>query len=319
MQLISTLLFILSLMVLAGATLFIKLWHRSCRQSSLIKMVREGIGHIGISAVVEYPDTPAPLLSLLDEEYPHCEAIVVTDLQRDNTTFVALIRQFRLTKVNHTHLKGVRALYRSRHKMFRRVVMIDLPKKHRSLAAETVKKVASFDYILHLQGECRVAHNALTYCANIIAMHPTTKAIKLESIIGANAQLERCDTSAGKHSVRLLSYRALAWRKSSPAFLILAILLPAIYIFLAHISGHKLFVLTAIITSSILVAFLYISCRVVSEKGVYFTTDTIIKNFYRFLVERIKNFHYLYKERDRRAEPRAESLELLNKIQDNRE
>lgn len=319
MQLISTLLFTLSLILLIGAIMFVGTWHRLQQKRADIKPIREGIGHIGISAIVEYPDTTAPLLSLLDEEYPHCEAIIVTDLQCNNASFGALIRQFRLTKVNHTHLKGVRALYRSRHKMFRRVVMIDMPKKHRSLATKIVKKVASFDYILHLQGECQVSHNILTYCANIIAMHPTTKAIELESIIGANARLERSDIFARKRSVRLLCNRALAWKNSSPAFLISATLLPAIFIFLAHLSGYKLFVLTAIITLSILVAFLYISCRVISEKGVYFTTDTIIRNFYRFLVERIKNFHYLYKERKRRDEPHVESVELLNKIQENRE
>ena len=150
-------------------------------------------------------------------------------------------------------------------------------------------------------------------------MHSTTKAIELESIIGANARLERSDIFAQKRSVRLLCNRALAWKNSSPAFLISATLLPAIFIFLAHLSGYKLFVVTAIITLSILVAFLYISCRVISEKGVYFTTDTIIRNFYRFLVERIKNFHYLYKERKRRDEPHVESVELLNTIQENRE
>lgn len=319
MQLISTLLFILSLILLAGAVLFIRLWHRSRKNTSPIKLVREGFGHIGISAIVEYPETTAPLLSLLDEEYPHSEAIIVTDLQRNNDTFGELVRNFRLTKVNHSDLKWVRALYRSRRKMFRRVVVIDLPTEERSHATAAAKKVASFDYILRLQGECCVAHNALTYCANIIALHPTTKALKVESIIGANARLERADATAGRHSVRVLSNKALAWRKSTPKFLILAISLPAVIIYLAHISGHRLFAVSAGIIAAILIAFIYISCRVVSEKAVYSTTDTIIKNFYRFLVEHIKIFHYLYKERNRQDTPRVERVELLNKIQDNRE
>ena len=94
MQLISTLLFILSLILLAGAVLFIRLWHRSRKNTSPIKLVREGFGHIGISAIVEYPETTAPLLSLLDEEYPHSEAVIVTDLQRNNDTFGELVRNF---------------------------------------------------------------------------------------------------------------------------------------------------------------------------------------------------------------------------------
>ena len=315
MQLISTLLFILSLVILAGAILFVALWHRSRQSTSPIKLLREGIGHIGISAAVEYPDTTAPLISLLDEEYPQSEAIIITDLQRNDSTFGSLIRRFRLTKVNHTHLRGVRALYRSRHRAFRRVVVVDLPTEQRSRAANIAKRVASYDYILHLKGECRIAYNALTYCANIIALHPAAKALSLESIIGGNAKLERADHANRKEAVRLLTNRALAWSSSMPLFLIVAISLPSIIVFFAHISGDKLLALTAIVFVLAFCSLLYLSCRAVSEKGLSATTNAIVKNFCRFLVEHIKNFHYLYKERSDQSAPTAERAELLNKVQ----
>lgn len=319
MQLISTLLFIFSLMILAGAILFVALWHRSHRSTSLIKLLREGIGHIGISAVVEYPDTIAPLISLLDEEYPQSEAIVVADLQRNGSTFGELIRRFRLAKVNHSHLRGVRSLYRSRHRTYRRVVMVDLPAEHRSRATDIAKRVASYDYVLHLKGECRIARNALTYCANIIALHPTSKALSLKSIIGGDAKLERADHTNRKEALHLLTNRALAWSRSMPIFLIVAIALPATIIFLAHISGEKLLILTAFVFALAFCSLLYLSCRTISEKGLSATTNTIVKNFCRFLIEHIKNFHYLYKERNSQSAPTAERIELLNKVQNNRE
>lgn len=319
MQLISILLFIFSLIMLAGATLFISVWHRSRRGTSPTKIIREGIGHIGISAIVEYPNTTTPLISLLDEEYPHCEAIIIIDLQRKESEFRGLIRKFHLARVNHTHLRGVRSLYRSRHHTFRRVVVVDLPTEQRYRATETAKSIASFDYILHLKGECQIARNAITYCANIIAQHPATKSLLIESIVGGGAKLERSDSTSQEHTIYLLTNRALSWRKSMPISLIAAIALPPIIILLAHISKVRLFTLSALVFVLIFCSFLYISCRAVSEKELSTTTDTIVKNFYRFLVERIKNFHYLYKEISDYPKPDTKSRGLLTKIENNRE
>lgn len=319
MQLISTLLFIFSLVIFVGALTFLILWHRLHRKSGTIKVLREGIGHVGISAIVEYPDTPAPLISLLEEEYPRSEAIIVIDLQSTCSMFTDLIERFHLVKVNHSHLKGVRTLYRSRHRAFKRVVMIDLPTEYRSHATNTAKRVASFDYVLHLPGECQIEYNTLTYCANIIALHPITKAISLKSIIGAGARLERTDLAPRNATTRILTDRALAWRKSTPLFLVLAISTPAAAISLAHFSGEQLLAFTAIITCLTFGLLLYVSCRVITKKGLYATTNIIIKNFCRFLIERMKNFYYLYKERDAKIEVSVERVELQSKIQSNRQ
>ena len=313
MQLISTLLLLLSLVTFVGAITFLILWHRLHHKSSIAKILREGIGHIGISAIVEYPETPSPLMALLEEIYPRSEAIIIIDLQEKRPIFEALIHQFHLVKVNHTHLKGARALYRSRHRPFKRITIVDLPAKQRSHATNVAKKVASFDYVLHLPGECQIEYNTLTYCANIIALHPTTNNISLKSIIGAGAQLERADQTPRDSKTQLLTNRALAWHSTTPLFLILAITLPSTMILLARISGENILVLTAIVIALTFAILLYISCRVVTKKGLYTTTNTILKNFCRFLVEKIKNCYYLYKEREPQNRVPAESVELLNK------
>ncbi len=297
MQLISILLLLFSVLLLVGATAFVVLWHRAYRKANIVKVLNESIGHIGVSAVVEYPETPQPLIALLEERYPRSEAVIVTDLEGCLSPFGELIYRFHLVKVNHSHLVGVRALYRSRHRAFRRVVMVDLPIESRHRALEVAKEVATYDYILQLQGESIVAHDALAYCANIIALHRTTTNISLRTLVGAETLLERCDTSDQEDKIHLLSDRVLAWRKGGAVFGFFAISIMAILILSAHLSGSRVMLLAVLVILLSLLACLYVSCRVMVEKSLFVTVGTILYNFYRFLVERIKNFHYLYKSR----------------------
>ena len=297
MQLISLLLLLFSLFALVGAILFVVLWHRAYRRASVVQMLHESIGHIGISVIVEYPETPAPLLSLLEERYPRSEAVIVTDLQHFLSPFGELIPRFQLIRVNHSHLVGVRALYRSRHRAFRRVVMVDLPVEYRHHGATIGKSVASYDYVLHLQGESVVAHNAISYCANIIATQSVTKDLSLHSIVGAEARLERSDMADTGERVTLRAHRPLAWRRERLFLAMFAILTPAFMVVMAHFTGSRIALFAAIVTTLAVSMFLYVSCRVMAEKSLFATLDTILQNFCRYLVERVRNFHYLYEER----------------------
>lgn len=296
MQLISILLLLLSVVLLIGAILFVVLWHRAYRKSVMVNMLHEGIGHVGVSAVVEYPDTPQPLLALLEEEYPRSEAVIITDLQHFLSPFGELIQRFQLMRVNHSHLEGVRSLFRSRHRAFRRVVMVDLPIEHRHRAFDIAKEVATYDYILQLHGESIVARNTLAYCANIIASHRATKMLSMRSIVGAEAHLERCDTSGDQDKINLRSGRILAWRKGGTSAALFAIVTPTVILFLAHLSGSRAMFVVAVVIITAIVACLYVSCRVMTEKSLFVTLGTILHNFYCFLIEKVKNFHYLYKE-----------------------
>ena len=319
MQLISTLLFILSIIVLCGAVVFVALWHRVRNKISVMNILREGIGHVGISTILEYPDTPAPLIALLEEEYPRSEAILITDMQQPFSPFGELVHRFHLVRVNHMHLRGVRTLYRSRHRSFRRVVMVDLPLEDKARAYEIAQTVASYNYLLHLQGESIIARNALTYCANIIASQDATKKISLESIVGAGARLERCNIPKEKTSMSLHSDRILAWRKEGYIVPLLVLCTPAAIVYVAQLSGSGLLLMTAISTSVAIVAFLYVSCRVMSEKSLFVTLDSILKNYYRFVVERVKKIRYLYKESDYKTKPFIQRVEMFTRRGEKRE
>ena len=311
MQLISTLLLTLSLIALAGALLFVAQWHRANRKTRIIHLLREGIEHIGISAIIEYPETHAPLLALLEEEYPRSEAIVVTDLQLRQSLFDELLGHFRMVKVNHSHLNGVRALYRSRLRAFRRVVIIDLPTEYRERATAVANKVASYDYVLRLKGESVVTHNTLTYCANIIARQRATSDFSLKSMVGANATLERCDTPRRGRREQLRSGRILAWKKERLLPAVTALCLPSLIILIAHLSDNRLIFITSLISGGAVTIFLYISYRVVAEKSLFATLGIILLNFYRFMVEHLKKIYYLYKERKYKIELPVKGVEIV--------
>jgi hypothetical protein len=295
MQLISLSLFALSLLSLVGAVFFLVLWSRSCRRLSIVHRLRETIAHIGVSAVVEYPETLAPLMALLEEEYPRSEAVIITDLQHQHSPFGDILGQYHLIRVNHTHLDGVRALYRSRHRAFRRVVVVDLPTEYRKRAKEIGGLVASYDYVLHLQGESIVERDVIAYCADIIASQPHTNAISLQSIVGAAAHLENGRGEASRRVTRVRTDYALAWRNRRLIYAMVALLSPAAMVLVSYLLGSRLIFASAVVAMLAVGVFLYVSCRVVTEKGVFARLDTILRNFSRLLVERAKTFYYLYK------------------------
>ena len=295
MQLTSIILTSLLIVVLCCAILFAVEWHRTYNSLSVTPLLREGIGHIGVSVVVEYPSTTAPLFRLLEERYPRSEAIMVVDMQQHDSPFGTLIQQFRLVKVNHSHLKGVRALYRSRHRAYRRIVVIDLPATNRQYAAERGREVATYDYILYLQGESLIAHDAITYCANIIARHHDVPNLSLQSLVGATARLERASGAELGNRSNISSERVLAWGKRDLWPSLIAIFTPAIAVVASRLTGEKSLLAVAVAASLVLSVFLYVSTRVMTEKGLLVTLDTILRNFYRYLVRKVKNFNYLYK------------------------
>ena len=295
MQLIAALLLVFSTILLVLSLLFVAFWHRTRRKARVEQPQYEGIYNIGITVALEYPETPAPLFALLEERYPYSEVVVVVDLQQHFPIFGELIDRFRLVRVNHSHLGGVRALYRSRFRAFRRVVLVDLPMKHRPRAAKVAKSVALYDYALRLRGESVVARGAIAHCANIIASHSVVTDISLKSIVGADARLERCDAESLRGGVKLHTDRVLAWRRSGATFAIVALCLPSVLIVLAHLSGSRLLLVTAAMVTLSVTAFLYVASRVMAGRSLFIALDAILRNFYRFLVEKVRKIHYLYK------------------------
>jgi hypothetical protein len=282
MQLISILLLVFSTLLFVGAIVFVTLWHRTYRKCSLVQMLREDISHIGVSAIVTYPDTPAPLIALLEEEYPHSEAVIITDLQSKASALGELVRRYHLIKVNHSHLEGVRALYRSRRRAFRRVVMVDLPMEYSERASTVGREVASYENLLCLKGESIVERNSISYCANVAALQSLTDRFSLHSFVGAEACFERGEATGQDSVVCLRAERPLAWSRGDIFAALLALLLPSLFVVIACLSESRLIMLSAVITTAVVVLFAYVSSWVTTEKSLFARLDTVLHKFYRF-------------------------------------
>lgn len=287
MQLISLFLFLCSAVALGGAIVFVALWHCTHRDTPLARPLREGVGHIGISTIVTYPATLAPLYALLEEEYPRSEAIIIADLQQSDSLIGKLVHRYRLIRVNCSHLLYPRALYRSRHRAFRRVVVVDLPIEHQDRATAIGKEVASYDYVLQLQGESIVTRNAVAYCANIIASHCATTAISLRSIVGCEARLERSDMPDQQKTLTLFSDRAIAWRRCNFSAAMLAICLPAVMVLVAHFGSSMLAFMAAVAVVMTEMLLLYLSCRLTTEKSLVVRLNMVLQNLCRFITNRV--------------------------------
>ena len=277
----SILLLFFSVTMLVGAVLFVAWWHRTYRKVALVHTLREDIGHIGVSAIVAYPKTPAPLVALLEEEYPRSEAVIITDLQGGNPRLGELVERYHLVKVDHSHLEDVRALYRSRHRAFRRVVVVDLPMAHWRQASAIGREVASYDNILYLKGESIVEPNALTYCANVVALQRSADGFMMKSIVGADAHLEReCEGVA--NVLYLRSDCPLAWRRESLLSAMMMALAPLIMVPIVMLSHSWILVVSAEIVVAIMLLFLYVSFRVETKKSLLVRLRTVFQNFCRF-------------------------------------
>lgn len=285
MQLISLLLLLLSALMLVGSVVYEVWWHRTYRRVPLVHLLHEDIAHIGISAVVIYPKTSAPLVALLEESYARSEAVVVADLQ-ENPRLDALIYRYGLVKVGSSHLVGVRALYRSRKRVYRRVTVVDLPTEHRLQAEKVGREVASYDNILYLNGESIVEPNVITYCANVVAQHHLSKGVLLRSAVGAAARFESGGVVNTESVLHLRAESPLAWRSDIGGLGLLALLLPLQMVSMATIfKSWPLLVAASLLVVNVAM-FIGESYCVVTEKSLLARLGTRFENLYHFWVER---------------------------------
>ena len=284
MQLIALFLFLLSATALVATILFVSWWHRTYRKTSLVQTLHEDICHIGVSAVVIYPETVAPLVALLEEEYPRSEAVVVADLKANSTPLGELVGLYHLVKVNHSHLACARSLYRSRHRAYRRVVVVDLPLAYSGQAMDVARAVASFDNILYLSGESIVEPNALAYCANIVATQSSADVLLIRSIVGADARFESGDVASGASVVRLRADTPLAWRKSSMFGVALAMGIPSAMFLLAHLSQGWLMSIATMLVALVVGLLFSVAWSVKSKKSLFVRLNSVVQNCYKGVV-----------------------------------
>lgn len=289
MQLIpATLLIIVTLLLLCAIHL-LWLWHRLWRREELLSLRNNNIGHYGISLISAYPSTLQPLLAMVEEGYPRSEAILLCDMQLHFDRFGEVVRRFSLVRVNHDHLEGVRALYRSRQRAYRRVVVVDLPLEERSRSEAVAREVASYEYMLYIEGDTIIEPDTAALCIATIASYPIGTPISLSSLMGEAVEVRMTDAQTTEHHTIA---HALAWREGHH---LKALPLTCLVAPLIVVAGGTLWPYIFALHIATITTLLYISCRITSQKNLFIRFDTILLNFCRFIVDNIKRFCYLYK------------------------
>jgi len=110
-------------------------------------------GGVGLSVLCVDPADERQVVNLLDTEYPCFEAVVVIDGALRGELLHRLIVDYRLFRVDYrpsTELptEGVRGLYRSRNRSFRRLVVVDRERSRPVDDYNTAVGVAAFEYLL---------------------------------------------------------------------------------------------------------------------------------------------------------------------------
>lgn len=136
---------------------------------------------------------------LLAVEYPACEVVATIDANDDYEAFVTLVRQYALVRIGRTlpgelPTVGIRALYRSRERRFRRLILID------KLASSDVDDrnaaacCASYEYLWPLADGCLPAENAVERLAVAVAECEVENVDVIRTDAGAPAALYRRET-----------------------------------------------------------------------------------------------------------------------------
>lgn len=106
------------------------------------------------------------LEQLLAVEYPHYEVVMVIDANDDNALFRRIIDHFSMVRVNRTSSHevpsvGIRALYRSCHRRFRRLILIDKLHTTQNDGFNAAACYCSYENLLPLPDGCMLLPDAI--------------------------------------------------------------------------------------------------------------------------------------------------------------
>ena len=137
----------------------LRIWHASQECNTISKECAgccESLGFVGCSVICSGVSNLYQIEQLLTVEYSHYEVIIVLDAQNHPTQFVAIKNQYRMIKVNcepsqELPLSGIRNLYRSRSRNFRRLILIDRQHISPYEDFDAAASVASYGYLLPIK------------------------------------------------------------------------------------------------------------------------------------------------------------------------
>ena len=291
-------LLILSPILLVTAICYLLLWQKAHRAEISSPLYENALCHIGITIGIERPSHLSQVVSALDNRYTLYEVVVATDLA--TSPLGNLVQRYHLVRVNASQLLAgtdARGLYRSHHRPHQQVVVVDLPDSSTTSPNEAIRRVASYQYLLIPASGTLLCPDSVAYAANTIASYPLDEDIYIRSIAGARVSVEHIHPS--QQARLIISPRILAYSHSRRIPLlsaVAALVAPILPVAISIVAKEELALLPAVLIIIIGLIGIYLSCRVVTKRGLFISFGTIIVNFCRFLVEDMRNFCYLYKK-----------------------
>ena len=139
------------------------------------------------------------LEALLAVEYPTCEVVATMDANDDYEGFTAIVERYAMVRVSHSlshelPTVGIRALFRSRERRFRRLILIDKLASVESDDLNAAACYASYEYLWPLADGCLPAEDAVERLAVAVAECEGRSIDVIRTDTGAPAALYRRET-----------------------------------------------------------------------------------------------------------------------------
>lgn len=141
----------------------------------LLGSLGDGAGGAGLSLIGVDIDSAETVADMLATEYRHFEAVVVVDSARTPQLLGTLVETYSLVSVDYRRpdsfapAVGVRGLYRSRQRRFRRLTLIDTAALSPQNDADAAADIAIYDYVAVIHGNTTLLPLAVERIAAEIA------------------------------------------------------------------------------------------------------------------------------------------------------
>ena len=135
------------------------------------------IGFFGCSVLCPTIKNIRQIEMLLSCDYPRYEVIITLNPEREKELFLAVIKNYKLVKVNNTCPQEIVApeitsLYRSRLRGYRRLIVITSDASNNYEALNTALNIASYDYIIPISNNRYFHPHAITSLAIDLSQTP---------------------------------------------------------------------------------------------------------------------------------------------------
>ena len=142
---------------IAGAVAWVVPLWRARNRHALSRFLHGPAGDasaaVGFSLLCSGVFRSGQIENLLAAEYARCEVIVVADAWYRRVFFESLVARYRMIRVDYLPsdefpVQGVRSMWRSRRRCFRRLVLLDRPEDAEAGDFDAAASVAAYDWLI---------------------------------------------------------------------------------------------------------------------------------------------------------------------------